>query len=122
MELGHLLTRSGFTYPEVSSKVYHGSFCQLGISVSLSWVIYFEAFYLHVVKAKGSNPTAGLSLLWARSPFRGNLNRRQVSPNIIRVIKSKECDGQGVLHVSGTGEVHTGFWLANMTERGHLED
>ena len=30
MELGHLLTRSGLTYPEVSSKVYHDSFCQLG--------------------------------------------------------------------------------------------
>ena len=24
MELGHLLTRSGLTYPEVSSKVCHG--------------------------------------------------------------------------------------------------
>ena len=33
MELGHLLTRSGLTYPEVSSKVYHDSFCQLGCSV-----------------------------------------------------------------------------------------
>jgi hypothetical protein len=30
MELGHLLTRSGLMYPEASSKVYHGSFCQLG--------------------------------------------------------------------------------------------
>ena len=30
MELGHLLTRSGLTYPQVSSKVYHDSFCQLG--------------------------------------------------------------------------------------------
>ena len=30
MELGHLLTCSGLTYPEVSSKVYHDSFCQLG--------------------------------------------------------------------------------------------
>ena len=29
MELGHLLTRSGLTYPEVSSKVCHDSFCQL---------------------------------------------------------------------------------------------
>ena len=42
MELGHLLTRSGLTYPEVSSKVYHDSFCQLGSSISLPWVIYFE--------------------------------------------------------------------------------
>ena len=42
MELGHLLTRSGLTYSEVSSKIYHDSFCQFGISVSLPWVIYFE--------------------------------------------------------------------------------
>ena len=35
MELGHLLTRSDLTYPEVSSKVCHVSFCQLGNSVSL---------------------------------------------------------------------------------------
>ena len=51
MELGHLLTRSGLTYPEVSSKVYHDSFCQQGSSVSLPRVIYFEAFYLHVVSS-----------------------------------------------------------------------
>ena len=51
MELGHLLTRSGLTYPEVSSKVYHDSFCQLDSSVSLRWVIYLEAFYLHVVSS-----------------------------------------------------------------------
>ena len=49
MELSHLLTRSGVTYPEVSSKVYHDSLCQSDSSVSLPWVIYFEAFYLHVV-------------------------------------------------------------------------
>jgi len=30
-------------------------------------------------EAKGSNPTAGLTLLWARNPFRGNLNNWQVS-------------------------------------------
>jgi hypothetical protein len=50
MELGHLLTRSGLTYPEAPSKVYHDSFCHLGSSVLLPWVIYFEAFYLHVVR------------------------------------------------------------------------
>jgi len=51
MELGHLLTRSCLTYPEVSSKVYRDSFCQLGSSVSLPWVIYYEAIYLHVVSS-----------------------------------------------------------------------
>ena len=51
MELGHMLTRSGLTYPEASSKVYHDSFCQLDSSVSLPWVIYFEASWdLPVVK------------------------------------------------------------------------
>jgi hypothetical protein len=44
MQLGHLLTRSGLTHPEVSSKVCHDSFCQLGNSVSLPWVICYEAF------------------------------------------------------------------------------
>ena len=51
MQLGHLLTRAGLTYPEVSSKIYHDSFCQLDSSVSLPWVICFEAFYLHVVSS-----------------------------------------------------------------------
>jgi hypothetical protein len=46
MELGHLLTRSGPTCPEASSKV-----CQSGSSVSLSWVVYYEAFCLHVVSS-----------------------------------------------------------------------
>ena len=49
MELGHLLTRSGLTYLEVFSVVCHDSFCQLGNSVSLSWVVSHEAFCLHVV-------------------------------------------------------------------------
>jgi hypothetical protein len=44
MELGHMLTRSGLTYPEVSSNVCHDSFCQLGNSVSLSWVIFYEEY------------------------------------------------------------------------------
>ena len=35
MDLGHLLTRSGLTYPEVSSKVYHDSFSQLGSSMKI---------------------------------------------------------------------------------------
>jgi hypothetical protein len=34
-------------YPEASSKVCHGSFCQLGNSVSLSWVIYYGAFCVY---------------------------------------------------------------------------
>jgi hypothetical protein len=31
------------------------------------------------LEAKGSNPITGLTLLWARNPFRGNFNRWQVS-------------------------------------------
>ena len=51
MELNHMLTRSGLTYPEDTSKVYHDSLCPLGSSVSLPRVIYFEAFCFHVVSS-----------------------------------------------------------------------
>jgi len=47
MKLSHLFTCSSLTYPEVSSKVYHDSFCWS--SISLPSVIYFEAFYLHIL-------------------------------------------------------------------------
>jgi hypothetical protein len=42
MELGHLLTRSGLTCPEASSKPWF--LLPVGSSVSLPWVIYYEAF------------------------------------------------------------------------------
>ena len=60
MELGHLLTRSGLTYLEVSSEVYHVSCCQLGNSVSLSWVVCHKAFCLHVVSSSSSIPVVCL--------------------------------------------------------------
>jgi len=63
MDLGHLLTRSGPTYPEVSSKVCHDSFCQLRNIVSLPWVIYYEAFYLLVVSSFSCIPVICLKLV-----------------------------------------------------------
>ena len=63
MELGHLLTRSSLTYPEVSSKVCHDFFCQLGNSVSLPWVIYYGSFYLHVVSSFSCIPVICLKLV-----------------------------------------------------------
>jgi hypothetical protein len=49
MQLGHLLTRSGLTCPEASTKVCHDSFCRSGSSVSLSWVVYYEALCINYV-------------------------------------------------------------------------
>jgi len=63
MVLCHLLTRFGLTYPEASSKVCHDSFCQLGSSVSLPWVIYYEAFYLHVLSNFSCIPVICLKLV-----------------------------------------------------------
>ena len=63
MELGHLLTRSVLTYPEVSSKTCPDSFCQLGTSVSLPWVIYYEAFYLHVLSSFSCIPEICVKLV-----------------------------------------------------------
>jgi len=69
MELGHLLTRSVLTYPEVSSKVYHDSFYQLGSSISLPWVIYFEAFYLHVLSSCSCIPVICPKLVLFLTPL-----------------------------------------------------
>ena len=60
MELGHLLTHSGLTYLEVSSEVCHDSFCQLGNSVSLSWVVCHEEFCLHDVSSSSCIPVVYL--------------------------------------------------------------
>ena len=69
MQLGHFLTHSGLTYQEVSSKFYHDSFCQLGSSVSLRWVIYFEAFYLHFVSSFSYIPVICPKFLLFLTPF-----------------------------------------------------
>ena len=49
--------------PKVSSKVYHDSFCQLGNSVSLPWVLYYGAFYLHIVSSFSCIPVIYLKLV-----------------------------------------------------------
>ena len=69
MRLGHMLTCSGLTYPEVSSKVYHDSFCQLDSTVSLPWVIHFEAFYLHVVSSFSCIPVICPKLVLFLTPL-----------------------------------------------------
>jgi len=69
MQLGHLLTRSSLTYPEISSKIYHDSFCQSDSSVSLPWVIYFEAFCLHVVSSFSCIPVICPNLVLFLTPL-----------------------------------------------------
>ena len=69
MQLGHLLTRSGLTYPEVSSKVYHDSFCQSESNVSLPWVICFEALYLRVVSSFSCIPVICPKLVLFLTPL-----------------------------------------------------
>jgi hypothetical protein len=63
ISLMELLTRSVLTYPEVSSKVCHDSFCQLGNNVSLPWVIYYGALYLHVLSNFSYIPKICLKLV-----------------------------------------------------------
>ena len=65
MELGHLLTRSGLTYLKVSSEESQRYNCFIRNGGN---AIPKQAG----PKAKGSNPTTGLTLLWARNPFRGH--------------------------------------------------
>jgi hypothetical protein len=64
MELGHLLTISGLTYPEVYLKVCHDSFCQLGNNVSLPWVIYYGACVVHLTFKFNFMRKLPLTLSW----------------------------------------------------------
>ena len=48
------------------------------------------------------------------------LNDLNCSPNIVRVIKSREMRWEG--HIACTGEVYTGFWWKNLRERDHLQN
>ena len=68
MELCHLLTCSGLTYPEVSSKVYHDSFRQLGSSISLPWVICPASFRE--------------TCQWLKFPLNGLRAQSRVSPAV----------------------------------------
>jgi hypothetical protein len=44
------------------------------------------------------------------------------SPNVIWVNKSRRMRWDGNVARMGAGEVCTGFWLGDMSERDHLED
>ena len=73
MHLGHLLTRSRLTYPEVSSAVFPGSFYLLVCSFLLHCAICYEAFYLHTVSTFSGSPVfcpkLGLYLLPLQSLY-----------------------------------------------------
>jgi len=63
-------------------------FCNMskGILLFFSYIsslllLFFWRPLLTGPKAKGSNSTTGLTLLWARNPSRGNFNHWQVSRN-----------------------------------------
>jgi hypothetical protein len=74
--LGHLLTRSGLTYPEASSKVCHDSFCQLGNSFSLPWVNCYETFRKSVEKIQVS--------------LKSDKNKRKIfRKNVVEKIKTR---------------------------------
>ena len=60
---GHFLTRSGLTHPEVSKLVFPGSFCLSACSFLLFWVIFHEAFCLHVFSSPVFCPKLGVILL-----------------------------------------------------------
>jgi hypothetical protein len=50
------------------------------------------------------------------------LNDLYSSPNIIRVVKSRRIRWAVPVARMGRGEVRTGFWCGNLSERDYLED
>ena len=88
MQSGHLLTRSCLTYPQLPSKVYPDSLCQPDSSVSLPWVIYFEAFYLHVVSSFSCIPLICPKFVFLLTPLqfvRLFCNLSQMYPAVILI-------------------------------------
>ena len=86
MQLGHLLTVPVSRIQKFLPEVCHDSFCQLGNSVSLPWVIYFEAFYLHVVSSYSCIPAVCLEPVLFQIPLQCvNLfcNLSQVYPAVL---------------------------------------
>jgi len=117
MQLGHLLTRSGLTYPEVSSKVCHDSFCQLGNSVSLPWVIYCGAFYLHVVSSFSCIPLICLKLvlfLWENlsGVFPWDLPVVEISPEWVTGTEQGKSSGR-----IDTFSLWTGVFISIITKK-----
>jgi len=51
------------------NRVDHDSFCQLGSSISLPWVIYFKAFYLYVVSSFSCIPVICPKLMLFLTPL-----------------------------------------------------
>jgi hypothetical protein len=50
------------------------------------------------------------------------LHNLYLSPNIVRLIKSRKMRWWGMLHLWERGEVYTGFWWANLGIKDHLEN
>ena len=44
------------------------------------------------------------------------------SPNVIRVSKSRRMGLDGHVARMGAGQVRTGFWMGDLSERDHLEE
>jgi len=72
MELGHLLARSGLTYPEVSSKVYHDP--------SVSWGVVFHYHGLSISRH------SVYMLYPATLVFQSYFNKTQIFPIDFRKI------------------------------------
>ena len=94
MRLGHLLSRSGLTYPEVSSKVCHDSFCHLDDSVSLLWVTYYEAFHLHVVQF-----TLQILYTWLVASNASKGIKLSILPNLIQQYPSFTALNSKTVHI-----------------------
>jgi hypothetical protein len=50
------------------------------------------------------------------------LNDLYLSPNFIRVIKSRRMRWAGHVALRGRGDVRTGFWWGDLREGDHLKD
>lgn len=85
-----LLSSASLPYSPPLSTVWYNIF-----ALSSFILLGGNAFLKHACpKAKGSNPTTGLTLLWAHNPFRGNINSWQVLQQEARWTIPKRWSGK----------------------------
>jgi hypothetical protein len=81
-------------YPAVSSEVCHFFFFYLGKSVSLPWVIYYEAFYLHVVSSFSCTPVICPELVLFLIPYLDEIITKWQKQHMTGIKLSKEQNQQ----------------------------
>jgi len=95
------LTRSGLTYPEVSSKVNHDSFCQLGSSIyTLALPVLLYGSETWTIKASDARKITAAETKYKRSTAGYAWTDYKINAKNCKELKITPIFGQGLIYLS----------------------